>query len=62
MHSDRCPWEFEAYLEAMDIRLAYGRNGLNVTLPETVDVLTPRFVPGLPDETEALKDALRAPI
>lgn len=46
----------------MDIRLAYGRNGLNVTLPETVDVLTPRFVPGLPDETEALKDALRAPI
>ena len=46
----------------MNIKLAYGRNGLRVNLPETVDVLTPRFVPGLPDETEALKEALRAPI
>jgi len=46
----------------MDTKLAYGRDGLNVTLPETVDVLTPRFLPGLPDETEALREALRAPI
>jgi nickel-dependent lactate racemase len=46
----------------MNIKLAYGRNGQNVTLPETVEVLTPRFLPGLPDETEALREALRAPI
>jgi lactate racemase len=46
----------------MDTKLAYGRHGLNITLPETVDVLTPRFIPGLPDETEALRRALRTPI
>jgi nickel-dependent lactate racemase len=46
----------------MDIKLAYGRHGLKVTLPETVDVLSPRFIPGLPDEIEALREALRNPI
>jgi nickel-dependent lactate racemase len=46
----------------MRIKLAYGREGLNVTLPDTVDVLTPRFVPGLPDEQDALRRALRHPI
>lgn len=46
----------------MHINLAYGRTGLTVTLPDTVDVLSPRFLPGLPDETEALRRALRAPI
>jgi len=46
----------------MHIKLAYGREGLNVTLPATVDVLSPRFVPGLPDETDALRNALRKPI
>jgi nickel-dependent lactate racemase len=34
----------------MDIKLAYGRNGLTVTLPDMVDVLKPRFIPGLTDE------------
>jgi lactate racemase len=46
----------------MRINLAYGRNGLIVTLPDTVDVLSPRFLPGLPDEIEALRGALRHPI
>jgi lactate racemase len=46
----------------MQTKLAYGRSGLTVTLPDTVDVLSPRFLPGLPDETEALRRALRAPI
>jgi nickel-dependent lactate racemase len=46
----------------MRIKLAYGRDGLNVTLPDTVDVLRPRFVPGLPDEQEALRRALRYPV
>ena len=46
----------------MHIKLAYGRSGLTVTLPDTVDVLAPRFLPGLPNEPEALRGALRAPI
>ena len=46
----------------MHINLAYGRNGLTVTLPDTVDVLSPRFLPGLVDDTEALRGALRDPI
>ncbi len=61
MHED-CAYGFVSHLEAMDIKLAYGRHGLNMTLPETADVLTPRFVPGLPDEIEALRTALRHPI
>ena len=61
MHED-CLYEFVSHLEAMDIKLAYGRHGLNIKLPERVDVLTPRFVPGLPDEIEALREALRNPI
>jgi lactate racemase len=47
---------------AMHIKLAYGRNDLTVTLPDTVDVLAPRFLPGLPDEIKALREALRNPI
>jgi nickel-dependent lactate racemase len=46
----------------MDVQLAYGRSGLQVSLPESCDVVTSRFVPGLADETGALKDALRNPI
>ncbi|RME84592.1 MAG: nickel-dependent lactate racemase [Caldilineae bacterium] len=46
----------------MQITLAYGRAGLTVTLPEWVDVITPRFVPGVPDEAAALRAALRSPI
>jgi len=51
-----------ADLKAMRIKLAYGRNGLTVTLPDTVDVLVPRFLPGMPDDAEALREALRDPI
>jgi nickel-dependent lactate racemase len=46
----------------MQIKLAYGRTGLTVTLPDTVDVLEPRFLPGLSQESEALRDALHDPI
>jgi nickel-dependent lactate racemase len=46
----------------MQTNLSYGRTGLTVTLPETVDVLEPRFLPGLPDEKAAMLEALRAPI
>src|SRR5512143_2471787 len=46
----------------MDIQLSYGRMGLTVTLPDAADVLHTRFTPGIPDEVQALRDALRKPI
>ena len=46
----------------MKIELAYGRNGLPVDLPDTTEVITSRFTPGLPDEAEAIRNALRNPI
>ena len=45
----------------MRINLAYGRHGLIVTLPDSVDEFLPRFIPGLPNEIEALRGALRNP-
>jgi nickel-dependent lactate racemase len=49
------------------INLAYGREGLAVDLPEKsghnpIDIIRPQFVPGLPDEPAAIRQALRAPI
>ncbi len=46
----------------MIVQLAYGRNGLQVNLPDHADVLTARFVPGVVDEATALRAALRYPI
>jgi len=48
----------------MTVHLAYGRRGLDVSLPDAAQatVLEPRHVPGLPDEDAALRAALRAPI
>ncbi len=46
----------------MQVHLAYGQNGLNVELPDTTNVVTSRFTPGVGDEATALRDALRAPI
>jgi nickel-dependent lactate racemase len=48
----------------MNVKLAYGRNGLEVALPEQAQatVISPRFVPGLEDEASALREALRNPI
>lgn len=46
----------------MRINLAYGRRGLTISLPDSVEVLSPRFLPGLPNKIEALQKALRAPI
>ena len=47
----------------MRIKLAYGREGLWVDLPDDapITVVEPRFVPGLPDERAALVEALRSP-
>ncbi len=46
----------------MEVQLAYGRNGLNVRLPDGCDVVTSRFVPGVADEKVALQQSLRKPI
>ena len=46
----------------MRLKLAYGRNGLEIEAPDTADVVRPRFVPGLVDEPAAIREALRAPI
>ncbi len=48
----------------MHIRLAYGRKGLSVELPDTapVTVIEPEFVSGLKDERAALVEALNSPL
>lgn len=46
----------------MDVNLAYGRHGLSISVPETAEVVRTRFQPGLPDEAQAVGQALRQPI
>ena len=47
----------------MKVRLAYGRDGLEVELPEErTTVIEPTYVPGLPDAEGAILTALRNPI
>jgi nickel-dependent lactate racemase len=47
----------------MNVRLAYGRTGLWIALPDdgTVTLIEPQQVPGLPDEEAAITAALRSP-
>jgi len=47
----------------MPIHLQYGKDGLEVDIPSSnVTTLAPRFIPGLPDEAAAFREAVRAPI
>jgi nickel-dependent lactate racemase len=48
----------------MDIKLAYGRHGLVINLPDDADVtlIESRYVPGVADPIAGLRDALRQPI
>ncbi len=47
----------------MLVKLAYGKQGLEVEFPdEGVSVIEPHYLPGLPDEQAALREALRNPI
>ena len=48
----------------MRIQLAYGKNGLEIELPgdRDVTIIEPRYLPGLPDPSEAIRQALRAPL
>jgi nickel-dependent lactate racemase len=47
----------------MKVHLAYGRRGLDVSLPDAAQItlLEPRYVPGLPDEDAAMRAALCGP-
>jgi lactate racemase len=44
------------------VQLAYGRTGLTITVPGSTHVVEPRWAPGVPDEREAIRAALRHPI
>jgi nickel-dependent lactate racemase len=48
----------------MRIKLAYGKTGLEISLPDdvSVTVVEPEYVDGLPDQAGAVRDALRYPI
>jgi lactate racemase len=47
----------------MKVKLEYGKNGLEVDLPEQgVEIIEPHFVDGLADEGQALRKALQGPI
>lgn len=46
----------------MQIKLAYGHEGLTVNLPDYTNVVETRFTPGLPDESRVICQALRRPI
>ncbi|MCP4399678.1 MAG: nickel-dependent lactate racemase [bacterium] len=48
----------------MNIRLDYGKIGLDVALPDDVDITTvePKHLESVPDQFEAVRTALRAPI
>jgi nickel-dependent lactate racemase len=44
------------------VQLAYGRNGMKLSVPDSAVVIEPRHLPGLADEKGAVQGALRAPI
>ena len=48
----------------MRVRLLYGKTGIDVDLPDSLDpeIVEPRYVRGLPDPAGALRSALRNPI
>jgi len=48
----------------MKIRLAYGKTGLNINLPDelNITVIIPKFVKGITDQKGAIRKALKQPI
>jgi nickel-dependent lactate racemase len=46
----------------MKVELKYGRQGLAVNLPDSVEVLSTHFSPGLSHEAEGIREALHEPI
>lgn len=50
-------------MREVNIKLAYGKKGLEITLPEEdLTIIEPKFVPGLFDEKKAFIDSLKHPI
>lgn len=48
----------------MNIGLAYGKTGLEIDLPDDsrIDIIEPKFEPGLHDQVEGVREGLRSPI
>jgi nickel-dependent lactate racemase len=48
----------------LKVKLAYGKRGLEVSIPDGfhTDIIEPRWVEGLPDQSGAVAEALRSPI
>ena len=48
----------------MQIKLAYGKEGLNVNIPDHIhaELVEPRYVKGLPDQEQAIRKTLENPI
>jgi nickel-dependent lactate racemase len=46
----------------MKVHLAYGKHGLELELSPGIELVAPRYLPGVPDEPAALRQALRSPI
>jgi nickel-dependent lactate racemase len=44
------------------VKLAYGKTGLDIEIPESAVIIEPKYVPGLTDERAAIVEALRKPI
>jgi len=44
------------------VRLDYGREGLTVEVPDQAEIIRSGFAPGLHDEAEAIRSALRLPL
>jgi nickel-dependent lactate racemase len=44
------------------VHLAYGRSGLEISLPVPADLISPKQIPGLPNEIISIKQSLRNPI
>ena len=44
------------------VKLAYGKNGLNIQVPDKAVLIEPRHLAGLADEKSAVLTALRKPI
>ncbi len=48
----------------MQLKIAYGKNGLEINLPDNreISIIEPSYLPGLPDPSGAIHQALRAPL
>lgn len=43
------------------VKLAYGKTGMTIDVPNDAEIIEPRHLPGLPDEKAAVMEAMRKP-